>query len=641
MKPTLTFEKMAILCGEAGSASSLPDLGGLKILQNQLTFHLGEAEEIYEGYGTLPSAYPYRQYNTYSRTLKSTDVHTAVLENDYIKAVFLPDFGGRLWSLTDKTTGKNLLYTNDVIRFSNLSTRNAWFSGGVEWNMGIIGHSPLSNDPLFTASGTTDSGVPFLRMYEYERIREAEYQMDFWLEEKSRSLNCRMRIVNHTDQVIPMYWWSNMAVPEYPSGQIIVPAATAYTCKNWEVYKVNVPEVDGNNIFHYESIPDQIDYFFDIPYECPKYIANVNKDGYGLLQTSTRRLRARKLFSWGHNEGSDRWQHFLTEDAGPYIEIQAGLGKTQYGCLPMAPHTAWEWLEQYGPVHLPQTTSSQDNCQYIEQHVSSEELERLLQTSASFAHQKAAVVSSGSTHGAMRNLEATASPKKKALSDHLDFGGCPENEWTHLLTKGSFVTADPDQIPGDFQCAAVYYEQLKKAVKTTDSENWYAYYHLGLMHWFHGKHKKARKMLERSLALQPSAWAYHGLAVLTFSDRDQRISYIQKGLALCNFDLSYVKEAFRILLLEEAFSELLDCYNHLPEQIQTERRIHFCYLTALSKTGQYKKGYDLLMREPDYVLDDIREGEDSIGSLYSALYEGVFGEAPNEIPAHWNFNSFI
>ena len=93
----------------------------------------------------------------------------------------------------------------------------------------------------------------------------------------------------------------------------------------------------------------------------------------------------------------DRWQHFLTEDAGPYIEIQAGLGKTQYGCLPMAPHTAWEWLEQYGPVQLPQTTSSQDNCQYIEQHVSSEELERLLQTSASFAHQKAAVVSSGST----------------------------------------------------------------------------------------------------------------------------------------------------------------------------------------------------------------------------------------------------
>ena len=73
----------------------------MKILQNQLTFHLGETEEIYEGYGTLPSAYPYRQYNTYNRKLKQTDINTAVLENDYIKAVFLPELGGRLWSLTD------------------------------------------------------------------------------------------------------------------------------------------------------------------------------------------------------------------------------------------------------------------------------------------------------------------------------------------------------------------------------------------------------------------------------------------------------------------------------------------------------------------------------------------------------------
>ena len=48
MKPTLTFEKMEILRGESGSFSSLPDLGGMKILQNQLTFHLGETEEIYD-----------------------------------------------------------------------------------------------------------------------------------------------------------------------------------------------------------------------------------------------------------------------------------------------------------------------------------------------------------------------------------------------------------------------------------------------------------------------------------------------------------------------------------------------------------------------------------------------------------------
>ena len=43
--------------------------------------------------------------------------------------------------------------------------------------------------------------------------RKVTYQMDFWLEEGERFLNCRMRIVNEGTDVVPMYWWSNMAVP--------------------------------------------------------------------------------------------------------------------------------------------------------------------------------------------------------------------------------------------------------------------------------------------------------------------------------------------------------------------------------------------------------------------------------------------
>ena len=146
MKPTLTFEKMEILRGESGSFSSLPDLGGMKILQNQLTFHLGETEEIYEGYGTLPSAYPYRQYNTYNRKLKQTDINTAVLENDYIKAVFLPELGGRLWSLTDKTTGKNLFPMSPssllpvlqipVSLFFGCTNTNVFVKQNIKWTSG-------------------------------------------------------------------------------------------------------------------------------------------------------------------------------------------------------------------------------------------------------------------------------------------------------------------------------------------------------------------------------------------------------------------------------------------------------------------------------------------------------------------------
>lgn len=214
----LRFEKIKIIGAELGEESCVPDLLGEHILQNSLKFRLDEKDEIYEEYGRRKNAYPYRQYNNYTREVKERVCEAAVLENRFLKAVFLPEYGGRLWELWDKKTEKNLLYTNDVIRFSNLAVRNAWFSGGVEWNIGVIGHTPYTTDPLYTAVTKTESGAPVLRMYEYERIRKVPYQMDFWLDEEDCFLNCRMRIVNESEDVIPMYWWSNIAVPEYEGG---------------------------------------------------------------------------------------------------------------------------------------------------------------------------------------------------------------------------------------------------------------------------------------------------------------------------------------------------------------------------------------------------------------------------------------
>ena len=167
MVSELRFETKKIRMADLGKESCVPDLLGELTMQNQLEFHLDETDEIYEGYGRVKSAYPYRQRNTYTRELKEMEIHTAVLENRYLKAVFLPEFGGRLWELWDKYTGRNLLYTNDILQFSNLAVRNAWFSGGVEWNIGIIGHNPFTTEPLYTAQTVNEDGEPVLRMYEY------------------------------------------------------------------------------------------------------------------------------------------------------------------------------------------------------------------------------------------------------------------------------------------------------------------------------------------------------------------------------------------------------------------------------------------------------------------------------------------
>lgn len=169
--------------------------------------------------------------------------------------------------------------------------------------------------------------------------------------------------------------------------------------------------VNGNDISKYKEIPNQVDYFFHIPKESPKYIANINKNGYGLLHLSTSRLVSRKLFSWGKNEASDNWQDFLTEHAGRYVEIQGGLGKTQYGCIPMAPHTAWEWVELYGAVQTSKDVSSssyeqalREMNQIVEQQLQILQPETILSSTKLLAKQPAQLIQTGNGYGALEML---------------------------------------------------------------------------------------------------------------------------------------------------------------------------------------------------------------------------------------------
>lgn len=648
MNPEIRFERKQMKRGKLGEKSSVPDLLGGLILQNQLKFHLGEEDEIYEGYGRCKSSYPYRQYSCYLRELEEGSVKTVILENDFLEAVFLPELGGRLWSLTDKKTGRNLLYTNDVLRFSNLAVRNAWFSGGAEWNIGVIGHSPFTTAPLYAGVLKDKDGTPVLRMYEYERIREVTYQMDFWLGEQDRFLNARMRIVNSSDQVVPMYWWSNIAVPEHENGRIIVPAKMAYTVQNREVCKVDIPFVNGTDITAYKNIPASADYFFEIPKEEPKYIAHVDENGYGLLHFSTSRLQSRKLFSWGNRQGAGHWQEFLTKDAGRYVEIQAGLGKTQYGCLPMAPHTAWEWIERYGSIQLEpgeQFESFQNLRAKVTKRVLHEtafqEMEQVLQDTRQLAKEKAEVFQKGSGYGALKNA-VRAHEGDIPVSGHLDFEVCEKelNLWQDFLKTGKLAEVDETCQPGYFMSDPALFEKLKESMAGANSENWYAHYQLGLYYFQKEKYKKAGTAFHKSLEIRENPWAYHGVASVytVLEEKEEAKKAIRSGILLRSQDLSYLKEGFRILSLCEGAKEILELYQGLDCKYQRNGRLKFYYIQALGETGEFQRAYDLLCADGGLAVEDIREGELSLGDVWKKLYKKLYGEE-GELPYCFDFTA--
>ncbi len=639
-KAVFKWEKRKMKMAELGESSCLPDLSGEGILQNRLHFHLGEEEEIYEGYGRVANAYPYRRRNAYTRRLQEREYRAAVLENAYLRAVFLPEYGGRLWELYDKQRNRNLLYTNDVLRFGNLAVRNAWFSGGVEWNIGIIGHCPFTTEQLYLAVTEDPSGNPLLRMYEYERIRGLKFQMDFWLEDAG--LYARMRVMNESRELVPMYWWSNIAVPEHEGGRLIVPADSAYTSVGPDIYKCDIPMVKGLDVTAYKNIPNPVDYFFSLREDSPKYIAGIDAQGYGLLHLSTGRLQSRKLFSWGKQIASDNWQAFLTENAGRYIEIQAGLGKTQYGCIPMAPNTAWEWMERYGALQLPKDKVELAHAEryayvngFLAKEKLPEKLEQKLRLTKETVLKKAELLLEGSGYGILA--------EKTFMSAHLEF--CDKEgryrHWKDFMEGEDLGIPSAAKRPDAYIAGEKVRKRLEEAVKGHEAKNWYAHYHLGIQYYLAEDYRKARKEWKQSLDLCENAWAYHGLACLALLHKKNKKAqkYILQGMHLQKEVLSYLKEGFRILLGCGAYKELSVFYESLSPVLREDSRLRFGYITALGKAGREKEAYGLLTGEKAFVLEDIREGEDSVAELWTYLHEKIYGER-KEAPPWYRFHIF-
>ena len=222
----LRFDHLRILGNRLGKPSRFPALR--RYLFDHIIWQTDESDGLFINYGSIDSMLPHCPLDHYSLDLEPLVFKMVILENDYLQAAFLPELGGRLWSLFDKQTGRDLIYRNSQLRLGNLAVRNAWFAGGIEWNFGRRGHDANTCQPIFTAVTRDDDDNPVLRFYDYSRERNATRQMDFSLPPDSRFLLGRMRIVNPNRYAIPMYHWSNIAVAEEPGERIIVPAETTF-----------------------------------------------------------------------------------------------------------------------------------------------------------------------------------------------------------------------------------------------------------------------------------------------------------------------------------------------------------------------------------------------------------------------------
>jgi hypothetical protein len=188
---------------------------------------LPEEKRSYLGWQTGFRILPYRMQDGYTRQRSLLPFKATILENEFLRAVFLPEVGARLYSLVWKPLGRELLHCNPVFQPANLAIRNAWFSGGIEWNIGQFGHTFTTCSPVFAARIQGAAGEPGLRIYEFERCKRLFWQVDFYLPPGLPYLLAYTRVVNPNDAESSMYWWTNIAVNEGQDVRVISPAHEA------------------------------------------------------------------------------------------------------------------------------------------------------------------------------------------------------------------------------------------------------------------------------------------------------------------------------------------------------------------------------------------------------------------------------
>jgi beta-glucanase (GH16 family)/Tfp pilus assembly protein PilF len=305
--------------------------------------------------------YPYYRFDGFTNKPVNKSWTVVELENDYIKVVILPEIGGKIWTAIDKTTGKEFLYNNKVIKFRDIAMRGPWTSGGLEANYGIIGHTPNCATPVdYSTKNNVDGSVScFIGVLDL--LTRTNWQIEINLPKNKAYFTTNSIWNNNTSIGQPYYHWMNAGIKTKGNLEFIYPG-TNYIGHGGEYASWPTNEDNGKRINFYEEndfgtyksyhvIGKQTDFFG----------AYWHDDNYGMVRYAPYDNKAgKKIWIWGLSRQGMIWEKILTDTDGQYAEIQSGRlfnqnaqnsSFTPFKHLSFTPHGTDTWKEYWYPVN--------------------------------------------------------------------------------------------------------------------------------------------------------------------------------------------------------------------------------------------------------------------------------------------------
>ena len=601
-------------------------------------------EYLKEGLAHLSKPLPYLVQDRYSRKREPMKLKSFVLENEYLIARFLPEYGGRLHSLYDKKQKRDLLFTNPVIQPGNLAIRNAWLSGGIEWNIGNFGHTYTTCSTVYSAILTAPDGNEFLRIYEFERNKSIFWQVDFHLPDGSPYLISHVKMINPFNRNTTTYWWSNIAVPTDEHTRVLASNRSIISFVKDGMQYDTLPKVsafENTDVTYPNNAPYAFDYFIqknedgESTWEAAAY-----DDGVVFFERSTAPLYYKKLFCWGNTDSGRHWQEFLSDGPGTgyYAELQAGIAPSQLHDKLLPKNSKYEWTQVFGGMKLDEKNLFGDYnaaCDYFDSALNSlltadgiNALNEKLLPLAEIPVKEENIITRGTGFGALEIMRMEIDKDGTAPTSMLfpaDNISGEEEAFLTLLKTGRLPKTDPREIPVSYMTSPKWIKRLRAAAEKEDA-SWNELLHYGIAVYEYQntevylnesfderesaeQTRIATEAFKASLSRKQNAWALRNLAILA-SDNDDKVAaeeYYDKALLIEGVfdDYALASEYLDFLVKAEKFEKAYRIFETLPEDLKARDRIRITVSKAAIKTRQFAFVEEFL-NEEHY---DIQEGE--------------------------------
>lgn len=627
--------------------------GAMLLAENPLPmFRAPEHDQVFLSDGTLTPeelvglgkhtgfrVLPYRMQDRFTRERTLRKYTVIVVENDILRAKFLPGYGGRLYSLWHKIKKRELIFKNPVFQPANLAIRDAWFSGGIEWNVGQLGHAYHTCDDIYFARCKTAQNEVFIRLYDYVRTTGLFWQVDIHLPDQSEFLYAHIKIINDTNHTQPLYWWTNIAVPEkgcrvfsQSSELIYIHSQSLLNEGDIHCYgharMPHIPDFPDKDISYPENFKYASEYFFQNaindqnPWEAVSY-----PDGFTFLERSTQPLDTRKMFCWGQHSGGRNWVSHLSESSqNAYIEIQAGLTPTQSHGADILPNSEISFTQVFGCTYIDASkamASSWNNaCKYVQgitdEMLPSNQLNILHQQYLADAKLPCAeILHSGHGWAALENMRRTIQ-NEPLIPSHLSFsleGNEAENVWRSLLNGESLAHFDSLSLPNSWMVDPAWRPFLFTAIEQS-LDNPAPLIYLGVLEYENQQYDLACDLWNKANQIYPTVIALRCLAI-AYSRKlqiDQALVWMRQAFKLQEKHPTVQIACEFLSLLSQAkyYSEMWQIYQALPANIANDERILIEMCPAALELGHE----EFLEKAYQYPFAVIREGENQMCEIW-------------------------